>query len=120
MYCIASGPPGRNVLQLGASDSVSALKAAEVAARDFTVVDINMGCPKHFSVHAGMGAGLLKTPEVAADIIQTLKRNLSVPISCKIRWAATPSVEGLVSRDYFDVFSHMRAKARDERLLPSR
>lgn len=37
-------------------------------ARDVASIDINMGCPKHFSLQAGMGAALLKTPEVAVDV----------------------------------------------------
>jgi tRNA-dihydrouridine synthase len=27
-----------------------------------------MGCPKHFSVHAGMGAALLEKPETVKDV----------------------------------------------------
>lgn len=32
-----------------------------------------------------MGAALLKKPETAASIIRALKRNLSIPVTCKIR-----------------------------------
>lgn len=28
-----------------------------------------MGCPKHFSTHTGMGSELLKTPNLAYDVI---------------------------------------------------
>ncbi|CAN0330889.1 unnamed protein product [Ectocarpus sp. 12 AP-2014] len=49
-----------------------------------------MGCPKRFSLQGGMGAALLKQPEVAADIVGTLRRNLSVPVSVKIRLLETP------------------------------
>lgn len=38
--------------------------------RDVAAVDINMGCPKRFSLQGGMGAALLQKPEVAADIIR--------------------------------------------------
>lgn len=37
--------------------------------RDVAAFDINMGCPKRFSLQGGMGAALLKKPEVAADIV---------------------------------------------------
>ncbi|RLN96677.1 hypothetical protein BBJ28_00012705 [Nothophytophthora sp. Chile5] len=56
------------------------------SARDVAAVDINMGCPKHFSIQGGMGAALLRKPEVACDqIVKTLRRNLNIPVSCKIR-----------------------------------
>ena len=44
-----------------------------------------MGWPEHFSVHAGMGSGLLKTPEIAKNILSKLTSEISIPISCKIR-----------------------------------
>ncbi|CAI5730809.1 unnamed protein product [Hyaloperonospora brassicae] len=73
------------IFQIGTADAVLALKAAETVARDVAAVDINMGCPKHFSIQGGMGAALLQKPEVACDIVRTLRRNLNIPISCKIR-----------------------------------
>ncbi|CAM9807321.1 unnamed protein product, partial [Discosporangium mesarthrocarpum] len=76
---------GRVVYQIGTGASVHALKAAQHVECDAAAVDINMGCPKKFSMQGGMGAALLKLPEVAADIIGTLRRNLSVPVSAKIR-----------------------------------
>ncbi len=73
------------VFQMGTNDAVRALRAARVVCRDVCAVDINMGCPKHFSVHAGMGAGLLSSPQTVKDILSTLVRNLDVPVTCKIR-----------------------------------
>ncbi|CAM9306075.1 unnamed protein product [Ascophyllum nodosum] len=81
---------GRVVYQIGTGDAVNALRAAQHVERDVAAVDINMGCPKRFSLQGGMGAALLKRPEVAADIVGTLKRNLSVPVSAKIRLLDTP------------------------------
>jgi len=80
-----------NIVQLGASDAVTALKAASIVSRDVNGIDFNMGCPKHFSVQGGMGAALLKQPETVKDILSTLKRNLTNPISCKIRLLSTVS-----------------------------
>lgn len=37
------------------------------------------------SVKGGMGAALLQTPDLAMDILKTLTRNLSCPVTCKIR-----------------------------------
>eukprot|EP01116_Phalansterium_solitarium_P001844 TRINITY_DN11665_c0_g1_i1.p1 TRINITY_DN11665_c0_g1~~TRINITY_DN11665_c0_g1_i1.p1 ORF type:complete len:378 (-),score=75.85 TRINITY_DN11665_c0_g1_i1:122-1255(-) len=80
--CVLDHP---NVLQLGVAEAVTALEAATVVSRDVDGIDLNMGCPKHFSVHAGMGSALLCKPEVATDILSTLKRNLPNPITAKIR-----------------------------------
>lgn len=35
---------------------------------DVAAVDINMGCPKSFSVSGGMGAALLTKPELIHDV----------------------------------------------------
>jgi len=78
-----------NIFQIGSSDSVLALKAAQMVSQDVKGIDLNMGCPKHFSVHAGMGAALLCNVEKATDILSTLVRNLNNPISCKIRLKPT-------------------------------
>lgn len=48
-------------------------------------IDVNMGCAKHYAVSAGMGAQLMTDQRVAEDIVKTLRRNLSIPISVKTR-----------------------------------
>lgn len=74
------------VLQMGTSDPDLALQAALHLYDAYDALDINMGCPKHFSVHSGMGASLLKTKQVAHDILKNLTRHIQdKPITCKIR-----------------------------------
>jgi tRNA-dihydrouridine synthase 2 len=73
------------VLQLGTSHATTALRAAQLFERDVTAIDINMGCAKHYSVSKGMGSALMERPEVAEDIVKTLRRNISIPISVKTR-----------------------------------
>ncbi|KAI3451861.1 hypothetical protein Pfo_008526 [Paulownia fortunei] len=75
----------RVVFQMGTSDAVRALRAAQTVCMDVAAVDINMGCPKSFSVSGGMGAALLTKPDLIHDILTTLKRNLDTPVTCKIR-----------------------------------
>jgi len=53
--------------------------------RDVDAIDVNMGCPKHFSISGGMGAALLCKPDTVHEILTTLVRNLPVPVTCKIR-----------------------------------
>ena len=78
---------GRLVLQLGTADGQLALKAALQVADCIDAVDVNMGCPKPFSTTGGMGAALLDTPDVACEILRTLRRGLpaDVGVSCKVR-----------------------------------
>ena len=80
--------PGEPVVcQLGASNAADALRAAEVVAGDVRAIDLNMGCPEHFSTQGGMGSALLRRPDTAVDILTTLRRNLpsTVAVTCKIR-----------------------------------
>ncbi|XP_022962639.1 tRNA-dihydrouridine(20) synthase [NAD(P)+]-like isoform X1 [Cucurbita moschata] len=73
------------VFQMGTSNAVRALSAAQLVCQDVAAIDINMGCPKSFSISGGMGAALLKKPDLIHDILTTLRRNLDIPITCKIR-----------------------------------
>ena len=41
-------------------------------SKDVAVVDINMGCPKSFSISGGMGAALLSNPELIHDVLHLL------------------------------------------------
>lgn len=52
---------------------------------DIAGIDINMGCPKEFSLKGGMGAALLSNPEKAKEILTNLVQNLNIPVTCKIR-----------------------------------
>lgn len=75
----------RLVCQLGSGEPELALPAARHVYRDFSAIDINMGCPKKFSVSGGMGAALLKDPDRAGRIVKTLRAEIPRPVSVKIR-----------------------------------
>ncbi len=83
----------KTILQIGTADGVLASKAALKLVNYVSEVNINMGCPKPFSVSGGMGAALLSKPELASDIVKTLKSTLpdSIPVTCKIRYIGEPS-----------------------------
>lgn len=77
---------GRLICQLGTGEPHLALQAALIVHRDVAAIDINMGCPRKFSVAGGMGSALLTDPERASNIIRTLRLGLpEIPVSCKIR-----------------------------------
>ena len=48
-------------------------------------VDVNMGCPVHFSTSGGMGSALLRKPETVERILTALVAALPCPVTCKIR-----------------------------------
>lgn len=76
---------GKVVLQLGTANAERALKVAKMVENDVAAIDINMGCPKDFSLKGGMGAALLTDPERAKSILNNLVQNIKIPVTCKIR-----------------------------------
>ena len=54
---------------------------------DIDGLDVNMGCPKSFSMKGGMGAALLSQPEKIKTILSGLVKAVGhqIPITCKIR-----------------------------------
>jgi len=75
------------IYQMGTGEPNLALDAAHTVIQDVDGIDVNMGCPKKFSVSGGMGSALLSDTKRACDIISTLRRNIGCnkPISAKIR-----------------------------------
>ncbi|SCW00350.1 LAFE_0C02256g1_1 [Lachancea fermentati] len=80
---------GKLIFQLGTSAPSLAVEAALKVIQDVDGIDVNAGCPKHFSIHSGMGAALLKTPEKLCSILVSLVEEVgkphNKPISVKIR-----------------------------------
>lgn len=81
------------VFQMGTASPELAVEAAKVVAADVDAIDVNSGCPKHFSIHSGMGAALLKTPDKLEAILRALVAEVGQPfgisISVKIRLLET-------------------------------
>jgi len=61
-----------------------AIMAQAMAEKGFSGIDLNMGCPDKSVVHGGSGSGLIRTPELAVQLIQAAKTS-SLPISVKTR-----------------------------------
>ena len=49
------------------------------------ILDINMGCPVGKIVKSGDGSALMKDPELAAHIIESVKKSVAVPVTVKFR-----------------------------------
>lgn len=113
---------GRLVFQLGSGSPDTAVAAAKVVAADVDGIDLNMGCPKRFSLQGGMGAALLQDSDRAAAIISALRRELParVAVSCKIRLledtASTIAlVRKLVAAGAQSVAVHLRQVTTDNK-----
>lgn len=56
-----------------------------IAERGFDGVDINMGCPDRSIEGQGCGSAMIKTPEIAREVIRAAKSASSLPVSVKTR-----------------------------------
>ncbi|XP_066904859.1 tRNA-dihydrouridine(20) synthase [NAD(P)+]-like isoform X2 [Halyomorpha halys] len=85
VFRTCSAEKSRVILQIGTSDPDRASKVAKLVENDVAGIDINMGCPKEFSLKGGMGAALLYKPEKAEDILRKVISSVKCPVTCKIR-----------------------------------
>ena len=60
--------------------------ALDISGCDF--IDINMGCPMPKIANSGDGCGLMRTPELAGDIVKAVVAAVSVPVTvkCRLGW----------------------------------
>lgn len=60
--------------------------ALEISGCDF--LDINMGCPMPKIANSGDGCGLMRTPELAGEILSAVVKAVDVPVTvkCRLGW----------------------------------
>ena len=60
--------------------------AVEISGCDF--LDINMGCPMPKIANSGDGCGLMRTPELAGQILSAVVKTVDVPVTvkCRLGW----------------------------------
>ena len=60
--------------------------ALEISGCDF--IDINMGCPMPKIANSGDGCGLMRTPELAGQIVSKVVKAVEVPVTvkCRLGW----------------------------------
>ena len=63
-----------------------AVLALEISGCDF--LDINMGCPMPKIANSGDGCGLMRTPELAGEIVKAVVKTVNVPVTvkCRLGW----------------------------------
>lgn len=74
-------------LQLFGSDPITMGEASRYLTEhtDCDIIDINMGCPVTKVLKAHSGSWLLNHPDLAYDIVRTVKDNTDRPVTVKIR-----------------------------------
>lgn len=78
-------------------------------------IDINMGCPDASAVKAGGGAGMIRTPDLASEVI-TAAKTAGLPVSVKTRLGYSKTDEmkewlaHLLRQDIVNLTIHLRTK----------
>lgn len=73
-------------LQLFGSDpEIMAAQAKRIEDRPYDILDINMGCPVPKVVNNGEGSALMKNPKLVGEIVETIVKNTTKPVTVKIR-----------------------------------
>lgn len=81
----------------------------------FKGIDINMGCPDKSVVKGGAGSGLIRTPELAAEIIAAAKE-AGLPVSVKTRLGDVRTDEWrswlthILQQDIVNLTIHLRTR----------
>lgn len=74
----------------------NAAKKLAKLERKPSIIDINMGCPVKKVVGGGDGSALMKTPQLAADIVKAVKDAVDLPVTVKFRLGYTASEQNFM------------------------
>lgn len=89
--------------------------AKGLAEMDYRGIDINMGCPDKSVVKGGSGSGLIRTPELAAELIASAKQG-GLPVSVKTRLGYSSTDEWrdwlthILKQDVVNLTIHLRTR----------
>jgi len=92
-----------------------AIMSQALAKMGYRGIDINMGCPDKSVVHGGSGSGLIRTPDLAAELITAAKTS-GLPISVKTRLGDTKIdqwqdwLTHLLNQDIANLTIHLRTR----------
>ena len=78
-----AGPIGVQLFDHRPQAMADAARRAEAAGA--FLIDINMGCPVKKIARKGGGSGLIREPDLAARIVDTVARAVSIPVTVKTR-----------------------------------
>ncbi len=104
------------VAQLWGSDPAAMTKlSTHCAELGYDGIDINMGCPDGSATKSGGGAGMIRTPELAGQMITAAKKS-GLPVSVKTRLGYSRVDEWydwlkfLLEQDVENLTIHLRTK----------
>lgn len=89
--------------------------AKDLRIAGFSGIDINMGCPAKDVVKTGAGSGLIRTPELATQLITAAKES-GLPISVKTRLGYSSTDEWrewlthILKQDVVNLTIHLRTR----------
>lgn len=111
---------------VGSDPAEMAAAARRIAAEGFFGVDLNFGCSVGTICRKNCGAALLKTPDLAVQIVSAVRRAVSIPVFVKFRtgWEDRPEPAVDLARRFEDAGAdalvfHPRV-APDRRTRPPR
>jgi tRNA-dihydrouridine synthase len=87
----------------------------ELAKMGFSGIDINMGCPDKSVLKTGSGSALIRTPEIAGELIRAAKTG-GLPVSVKTRLSDVSLgdwknwIEYLLHQDIVNLTVHLRTR----------
>ncbi|MEB3326266.1 MAG: tRNA dihydrouridine synthase DusB [Synechococcus sp.] len=93
-----AGEPGLIGVQLFDHRPAAMADAARRAeAAGAYLIDINMGCPVKKIARKGGGSGLIRDPELAARIVETVAAAVTIPVTVKTRlgWCGAPETSAV-------------------------
>jgi tRNA-dihydrouridine synthase len=99
----------------GAEPEAMAKLAAHCRDLGYDGIDINMGCPDASAVKSGGGSGMIRTPELAAEMIAAAK-TAGLPVSVKTRLGYSRVDEWqdwlthILKQDIVNLTIHLRTK----------
>ncbi|CAM9668557.1 unnamed protein product [Pylaiella littoralis] len=73
------------IAQFCGNDPDTVVRAARHVEGRCDGVDLNLGCPQKIAKKGNYGAFLLSDPQLCEDIVSAMSRELSVPVTVKIR-----------------------------------
>ena len=74
-----------SVQMFGADPAMMAKAAIMVEETGADILDINFGCSVRKVVKTGSGVALMRTPDVAANVLTAVRKAISIPLTIKIR-----------------------------------
>lgn len=99
----------------GSNPEAMAKLSAHVKELGYNGIDINMGCPDSSAVKSGGGAGMIRTPELAKEMIAAAKTS-GLPVSVKTRLGYSSVDEWkdwltvILEQDVENLTIHLRTK----------